>query len=317
MLDQASSGYPRQRTKVVRKIFITVLTGGTAYIFTNLLIESQVWGLAASVFIGGITLVIQFLSDVEGRLEKTEERLAAHSVEVQSLIERGFTKTNEIAELFQAVDASALQTDAITQLIRYSTQIRADSPPLVCGFAQLQINQTSRLLKELSERGGVSYDGEDRDWLLGLTMQSRHTIDATSIGMINADDEQFDGGLWTSDLGQRYLALQQDATRRNVIIRRVFIIDQSELIKQKNLLRICRQQAELGIRIKILNCLSDTIRGLLCEFVVFDSVVSYEVTPASQWRETVKTHLVLQPDQVRERMRRFEDLWGSPAREVD
>lgn len=58
-----------------------------------------------------------------------------------------------------------------------------------------------------------------RDCLLGLTMQSRHTIDAVSLSTAHADGKEFDGGLWISDLGQRYLALQRDATCREVVIR--------------------------------------------------------------------------------------------------
>lgn len=165
------------------------------------------------------------------------------------------------------------RADAITQLVRNSTQIY-------------------------------------RDCLLGLTMQSRHTIDAISLSTAH----DFDGGLWISDLGQHYLALQRDAACREVVIRRVFIIDQHGQADQ-DLLRICRQQKDVGIRVRVLDqsAIPDVIKSLVFDFVVFDGVVSYEVPPVSyDMRSTAAiTRLVLQSGQVEERMRQFEDLWSA------
>jgi len=320
MTRNGGAGRVRFRAKVVRKIFITALTGGMAYYFTDLTNQPQIWAFTASVFIGGITLVVQFLNDFENRLENVEVRQAEHSAEMRSLIEEGFAKTNEATELFQAVEASALQTDAVTQLVRHSTQIDPDSPPLVYGFAQLQINRMSQFLKELSEGGDVSYDGEDRDWLLGLTMQSRQTVIATSLSTVDAGGENFDGGLWTSDLGLRYLELQREAARRGVTIRRVFIVDRPGQTNETDLLRICRQQKDLGVQVRVLSR-SDIPDALLFDFVVFDNAIGYEVTPASRVEVSMKpmivnTHLIRQPERVEERTRRFEDLWAS-ARELE
>lgn len=61
----------------------------------------------------------------------------------------------------------------------------------------------------------------------------------------------------------------------------------------------------------------DAIKSLISDFVMFDNVISCEVTstPDGIHSTTVKTRLVLQPDQVTARMRQFEDFW-SAAREV-
>jgi hypothetical protein len=323
MTRNGGTGRVRFRAKVIRKIFITILTGGMAYYHTDLTDQSATWALAASIFIGGVTLIVQFLNDFENRLENVEVRQAEHSAEMRSLIEEGFARTNEATELFQAVEASALQTDAVTQLVRHSTEIAPASPPLVYGFAQLQINRMSQFLKELSEGGDVPYDGEDRDWILGLTMQCQNTIDATSLSTVDAGGNGFDGGLWTNDLGQRYLEHQREATRRGVIIRRVFIMDRPELTSEEEFLHICRQQKDLGIKVRVLNQpdIPDALKNLLFDFVIFDSVISYQVTPGSQVEGSIKptivnTHLVLQPERVKERIRRFEDLWAS-ARELE
>ncbi len=298
-----------------RKIFVTLLTGALAYLLANLSEQPQLWVITVAVFIGGITQVVQFVSDFENRLGSIEEKQETHLTEMRLLIKEGLARTNESTKRFQAAEVSALQADAITQLVRHSTQVRPDSSPLVAGFARLQINRMSQVLKELSEGVGVSYDGEDRDWLLGLTMQSRHTIDAISLSTVHAAGEGFDGGLWNSDLGQRYLELQRDATRREVVIRRVFVIDQLGQTNQDNLLRLCRQQKDLGFHVKVLDqsAIPDAIKSLISDFVVFDSVISYEVPPVSHDMKstTVKTHLVLQSDRVKERMRQFEVFWSA------
>lgn len=309
----------RPRTKaVVRKIFFTLFIGGTAFFVTNLSDQSLLGELTISVLIGGITLLAQFLNDFENRLEKVEERREEHSVEMCSLIEAGFVRTSKATELFQAVEASPLQTDAVIELVRHSTRIAPASPPLVHGFAQLQIDRLSEFLKELSGGGVLEYDGEDTDWMLGLTMRAEHTIDAISLSTVDAGGNGFGGGLWTSDLGRRYLTLQKEAMSRGAAIRRIFIIGPGQT-SEADFLHICQQHKNLGIEVRVLER-SETLGATLFDFVVFDGVLSYEVTPASLIEDSmrptiVKTHLILRPERVRERMQRFEDLWAS-AREL-
>jgi hypothetical protein len=303
---------------VIRKTSITLLTGGLTYLISKLADQPPIWSLTVAVLISGFALVVQFMNDFEKRLENIEEQQAAHPTEIRSLIEEGFARTNEMTKLFQAVEASALRTKTVTQLVRYSAQVAPDSPPLICGFAQSQINRMSQFLKELSDGEEVCHDGEDRDWLLGLTMQSQGTIDATSLTSVDAGGSGFHGGLWTSDFGQHYLQLQRDAMRRGVIIRRVFIFDTSGQTRESEFLRICREQQDLGIHTRVLDqsAIPYALKNLLFDFIVFDGVISYEVTPAARVEDTttptiVKTHLTLQLERVKERMRRFEELWRS------
>ncbi len=310
----------RSRTKVTRKIFWTLLIGITAFLITNMSDQPLLWQLMMSVFIGGITLLAQFLIDFDNRLEKVEERQKEHSDEMRLLIQDGFVRTNRATELFQAVEASALQTDAVIQLVRNSTQIAPASPPLFYEFAQLQIDRMSDFLKDLSGGGVVEYDGEDRDWILGLTMRAKHTIDATSLSSVDAGRKGFAGGLWTSDCGRRYLKLQREAVSRGVAIRRLFILDRPGQASETEFLRICQQHKNLGIQVKVLDQPAILDAGLF-DFVVFDSVLSYEVTPSSLIEDSimptiVKTHLILQPERVKERVQRFEELWTC-AQEVE
>jgi hypothetical protein len=320
-----------QPGKVLRKIVITLLSGGLAYFITNMSTQPQIWVLTVSIFISGVILVVQFMNDFDRRLEGFAKKLtslmaeqAVHTNEIQSLIENGFARTNEVNELFRAVEESPLRTDVITQLLRHSTQIEPGSPPLVNGFAQSQISRTSQFLKELGEGGVVAHDGEDREWLLELTMQSRRTIDATSLSTVDAGAISFHGGLWTSDFGQQYLAFQGDAINRGVLIRRVFILDgvfgQPD---DSDFLLIYRQQRNLGIHTRVLDkaTIPHALKSSLFDFVVFDDTISYEVTPASRLEDDihptiVKTQLALQSQRIRDRRRRFEELWAC-AQEFD
>ncbi len=305
---------PRARPpKVVRKIFLALLIGGTAFLITNMTSQPLTWQLTMALLIGGITLLAQFMIDFENRLEKVEEKQEDHANEMRSLIEDGFVRTSKATELFQAVEASALQTDAVIQLVRHSTQIAPASPPLLYEFAQLQIDQMSEFLKELSGGGVVEHDGEDLDRILGLTLRAKQSIDATSLSAVDAGGKGFDGGFWTSDFGRRYLKLQGEATGRGVDIRRVFVIDRPEQTSEAEFLRIYQQHKSLGIQGRILDR-SKVPDASLFDFIVFDGVLSYEATPALLTEDStrptiIKTHLVLQSKRVKERMQRFEDLW--------
>jgi hypothetical protein len=225
--------------------------------------------------------------------------------------------------LFGLVEASALRTDAMTQLVRHSIELGPQTPPLVVRFAQGEIGRLSEFLKEIGEGGNVTYEGEDRDWMLGLARNAMKSIDATSLTTVDARGAGFvDSGLWESDLGQRYLEVQRDAITRGVRVRRVFIMDRSGLAQDPAFLDVCRLQRELNIEIRVLDAsaIPGTRRSSLFDFVLFDDVLSYETTPASNLDGEVRpaivnTRLELRPNRVADRIQRFNDLWAS-AREL-
>lgn len=310
------------RAKLLRKIMVSLGIGALAYVITNLLAETaaepQLIGLTLSVFIGGATLVIQVLIDFERRLVGVEDAHERHAEHMEDLLNAGFAKINEATELFSLVEASALHTDVVLELVRHSTQIKPSAPRLVLAFAQAEIGRTSQFVKELSEGSNVSYDGEDRDWMLALARNAQSTIDATSLSTVDAGGRgSVDEGLWHNDLGQRYLEVQRQAIENQVAIRRVFIIDQSELAADAGFLAICRHQRDMGIQVRIID--SSAMPGLrrtsLFDFVLFDNVVSYEVTPAtlaagSERPAIVNTRVELRPERVQDRVQRFKDLWA-------
>lgn len=314
---------------ILLKILVAALSGGVAFLLTTVITpgdgtDNLLWELLISVFIGGVALIVQFILDFDLRVRTMDSRQSAHHGRIEDLMRHGFSQINEATELFGLVEASALRTDRVIQLVRYSTEIKETVPPIVHKFAEAEINRLSLFLKELSDGGTVSYEGEDRDWLLALTQSVQRTLDATSLGTVDAGSTGFDGGFWVTDLGQRYLDLQREAVRkRGVRIRRVFIIDRSELADDPLFLQACRLQEDAGIDVRLLDPAQvvGISRSSMFDFILFDEDISYETTPASRIAEDerptiVNTRLVLQPTRVKERVRSFNALWES-ARPID
>jgi hypothetical protein len=319
MLQQFQRRAPRPR--MMSQILVSLAVGGMLYLLTNVVTipQSQIWNVTLSIFTGGIVLLIQWLNAFEARLNEVEEAQQKHAETTEALVRAGFSKINEATELFGLVEASALRTDAVIQLVRHSTQIDPTSPPLVLRFAQSEISRTSEFLKELGDGGNIIYEGEDRDWMLALARSAENNIDATSLTTSDPSGRGYvDSGLWSSDLGQRYMEVQREAILQGVRIRRVFITDRADLATDPEMLDICRMQQDMGVEVRLLN--SSAIPGMrrssLFDFVLFDDVISYEVTPAIRIEDAilptiVNTRLELRPMRVKDRIQRFKDLWES------
>jgi hypothetical protein len=318
-----AASFVQRSSSVFRKVFTTLAVGGAAFLITNTLDEPIIWTVTLSVFIGGVTLVVQFLNDFDNRLQIVELGQARHFATVEELIKNRFSSISEATELFSLVEASAVRADLVKELVRHATRLDGSSHQLIHNFAHAEIERVSEIMKELSGHSDITYDGEDRDWLLALTRNSAATIDAMSFTAVDASGKGFDdGGLWASDLGQRYLEAQQKAMERGVMIRRIFVLDNPEGADDPELLRMCGIHQKLGIQVRILDPL--TLPGLyhnwMFDFIVFDSVICYETTPAPWARKGTKpaivsTRLVLGPQRVAARADGFRDLW-SAARDL-
>lgn len=295
----------------VQKVIVTVLLGGAAYIVTLLTGQNQIWGITLSVFFGGIVFVIQFLIEVDGRLQNLQTRQLAHQAAVENLVKTGFSRISEVTELFGLVEASRLQTEIITQLLRNCTSLGEHPSELVYRFAQSEILRISDLLKGLSE-GNAVYEGEDRDWLLGLSRGTQTSLNAISLAAVDSS------GFWSSGLGRHYVEIQRELVDNGVQIRRIFIVDDMEQVREGPLRPVCALQSEIGIDVRVLDTarIPDTRRDLLYDFIVFDGAISYETTPApfvgnGRVPTIVNTRLVLDTARVAGRIRLFEDLWKS------
>jgi hypothetical protein len=329
---------------------VTVLTGAVAYLVTNAVQDNQLASIALSVFFGGAALVIQFMTEIDSRLDVLEEQQTARldrldrrqdtrldaldgkqearlralqaaqdtrSGEVRDLVRQSYSKISRATRLFELVEASALRTDEVIQLVQHSTQIRPDVPGLVSRVAQAEIERVSRFLKELGDGTVTSYEGEDRDWLLTLAENAKKSIHATSLNTVDARGRGLDSSFWQSDLGQRYLEVQrQRVAHDRISVRRIFIVDRGGGAPGPDFLDICRLQARMGIDVRILNAaeLELPMKTKLLDFILFDDIISYETTPAYRvekaWQpEIVKTELQLKPRTVDERIERYRDLW--------
>jgi hypothetical protein len=313
------AGQRINRWRVLAKVLITAMVGGVAYLLTSLAHQSQISAVTLAAFIGGVVLVVQFLIDFDQRLANVENGQIRQSAEMHAVVNEKFIEVSRATELFGQIEASALGAD-VDRLIRYSIGLDGSAPRLALDLARSQIERVSQLLHQLG--GGIEAvydDGEDRDWLLALTRNTRSTIDATSRGVAGPDGRFVDEGLWLTELGQRYLEAQQAAIREGVTIRRVFLLDRPELADDPVFGAIRRQQEAIGINVRVIGLgeIPGTGRSFVSDLIVFDDVISYESTAsraAGMAPMYVKTTLILEPDRVKRRIRRFNDIWDG-ARE--
>ncbi|MBV1850602.1 DUF6879 family protein [Catellatospora tritici] len=317
------------QSRILTKVGVSVLFGLLGFVIGQLmgadLADNVMLGMGLSVFISGVAFITQFLIEVDHRVARVgtglaniDRSFAEHVASTKLMIKDEFAKVNEATQLFGAVEASALNTDAMTQLVKNATTIGRTSRSLIFDFAQSEVARLSGYLKDLGQAGDVTYEGEDRDWLLGLTKVTADSIDATSLTTVDAGGRgSVDGGLWTSDLGQLYLEAQREAIRRGVEIRRVFIMDRP-IEMDGEFTGILDQHVAIGVQVRTLNPsdIMGTRRATLFDFIVFDGVLSYQSTTASRINEAnrpiiVTTTLVTNEARVAERRERFADLWAS------
>ncbi|GAA0360071.1 hypothetical protein GCM10010151_57370 [Actinoallomurus spadix] len=302
----------------LRKVLLSALLGAFAYVITNLTDQPQLWQITVSIFISGVLLVVQFVIEFDDRLKDVEHRQHSHHKVMEQLVDQGFRKISDATELFGLVEMSAVKTDSVTQLVRNSTRIDGATPELVQRFAQGEINRLSQLLLKLGDGSDVTYEGEDREWILGLARNAESFIYATSLTTVDAGGDGFDGGFWNSDLGQHYLELQREAIQqRNVTIKRLFILDRPTLSDDPDFQEMCVYQSYIGIEVRVLKPRAGPSQPpiSMSDFILFDGVVSYETIPAvrvsDRTRPTIMhTRLVLESDRLKERTDRFADLWG-------
>src|SRR5690606_22100409 len=117
----ANSLPARLQGRVLRKIAFSLVIGAATYSVTELTGQEQIWSITMSLFLGGVTLVVQFLMSFENRIARLEVTKERHSQRVESMVEKGFAKINEATELFSLIETSALRTDVVTQLVRHAT----------------------------------------------------------------------------------------------------------------------------------------------------------------------------------------------------
>lgn len=308
----ASSGQPARTAQrgaeehspnLLRKTLVTVAVAGATYFLTNVLNQdkNQVWQLTVSVVLGGAALIIQYLVDFEQRLNSMEQGLEKYHVEMRAEVENAFARISEATELFSEVDRSVLRSDGVARLARAYTHVGRQESQLVKDFAQDRIGQLASTMESLS-RGSTDCPGEEHDWLIALTACCARTLEATSTPV--------DRDFWSSEPANRYLKAQEEAVKRGVQVRRLFLV-KSPRDRTEELEELCRSQRDLGIdaRIAVRSELPQRARLTLTnDFIVFDAQLCYEIEPDVDV-VPAKTLLKMTHEHVQERRKRFNVLW--------
>jgi hypothetical protein len=278
-----------------------------------------------SVLIGGIALLIQFLVDFERRQTSVERQLAevgrGHAGlagELERIVSGEIAKINDATALADRIDRSVLSPGSIRKLTALSAELAGRPLTLPYKVAQAEIDSAVHFLEQVTHAAEISYDGEDRDWLLALTQSSVASIDATSKVSGTPDGTGFtDEGFWDSELGIRYLEWQREALRRGVAVRRMFVLENLGLLRVPGFRQLCEHQRSLGIVVRLLDAsaLDPGRRMLVPALVIFDREVSYELTAGARFGDArapyfIKTRLLVDPRVVRERVRLFEDFYA-------
>ena len=289
----------------------------------------------AAVVAFGVALVL-FMVDTGVRISVVGERLATGFADAGGRISAVGERVNvelmeigRLAELAGEMERSSLGPAPLADFLETASQVDDRVNPLLQRLARREVDRVALFLRQLPAGIEIGYDGEDRDWLLGLTREAQTSIDAISLSTVDAGVIGLDGGLWTSDLGLRYLELQREAVGRNVRIRRIFVIEQEheEMVRDESFLRIIQMQRDLGVKVRMLGhrLILDWMRSRIFDFIVFDGVVSYEATPTTSYNSgqnrpgELRTRLVPQAARVRDLERWFEELWerADPERQLD
>jgi hypothetical protein len=194
--------------------------------------------------------------------------------------------------------------ESVSRLLRYAGEIADHEPQVIRDLARWELERLTLLLKQLGADGEAIYEGEDTEWLLGLTAVAQRSIDAVEASR--------HGG---RDLEYRYLQAQRAGIAGGRLrVRRVYVVDGPA--EALGLATVLDEQRAAGVEVRLLDesAASDELRALVFDFVLFDESVSYEITPALR-PGAVRTHLGMTVPRVRDRVSRFARLWeaATPA----
>jgi hypothetical protein len=263
--------------------------------------------LELAAIVGFAVALILFVVDTQVRLSDMGERVTA-----------GFGQTGRLAELSAKIERSSLGAALLTEFLETASQVDARVDPLLQRVARRQVERVTSFAHHLQVGGEIAYDGEDREWLLGLTQEATSSIDAISLSTVDAGVLGLDGGLWTSDLGIRYLEDQRKAAARNVRIRRIFVFEDEKMAQDDSVVRVTRAQRNAGIQVRLLahQLIPDGVRSMLFDFIIFDGAVSYETTAGTPFTADLPRPGTLRTIDLEQR---FDQLWdvADPMRRID
>ncbi len=293
------------------KIVVTIAAGGLTYLLTNTTDQPRIWQLTMSIFVGGVVVVVQFLIDVAEQSRKTAEDVAEQSRKTAEDVRR----INEAATML-ADSENVLGGDSLTRLVKAAGGIDRGEQ-LQLRFADQQVKDMTNLFEGLKAKR-ASHEGENPDWLLGLTELASTSIDATSLTSFSKYQGYVDeGAFWESELGRRYLARQRMAIERGVRIRRLFVLTDSN-VDQHRLAELLEPHKNIGVDTLALPSERIDLLLTVADFIIFDQKICYEFETAKAARENTMAMLetvalVVGPEHLQRRRRVFEALWAQAA----
>lgn len=302
--------------EIILKFGFSLLAGLVTLVAANLggMQVGNTLELAAVVAFG--FALILFILDIEIRLSAAGD-----------LVTASFARIGRLAELSAEMERSSLGPALLAEFLETASQVDGRVNPLLRRVARKDVKRVVGFLRQLQVGGEIAYDGEDREWLLGLTQEAESSIDAISMSTVDAGAFGLDDGLWTSDLGIRYLDDQRKAIARKVRIRRIFVVEKKDMVSQEGFQRVIQMQRNAGVQVRMLDqkLIPDYLQPTIFDCIIFDGLVSYETAAtapftASQPRPgTLRTRLAPEPARVRDLEQRFEQLWelADPKRPID
>ena len=308
------------KSPILVKIATSLAAGSLVFGITSIpAVQQVIQSVQISVLVGGIVLLIEFLTEFE------------KSIEYLKISQReGLANFSEASRLYDKMERSPVNHSHVDFFLNQVGSLGRDTRSLLLDLVDLEINRLGLFIKQVHEAGrfagavqsgveqpfSIAYHGEDREWLLALTFVAKKSIDAISLSTIDAGVNNYDGGLWRSDLGHRYIELQRMAIQRGLQIRRIFYFDRPKISQDSVFQNICARQWAIGVNVRTLeqSVLPPDLKNLVSDFIVFDDSLAYEVTSdvalaGGHRPERLTTYLSAKDERVQDLHGRFEQLW--------
>ncbi|MER7191626.1 hypothetical protein [Streptomyces flaveolus] len=227
--------------------------------------------------------------------------LVRHTEDVKQLVENHLVQAGHGTEQpYPPLDRARIE--GVPELAKSFAEVLAPGPSILHTFVRLEMTRVVGYMADLTNLT-AECPGENHDWMLALTRAAERSICATSTSV----DREF----WNSEPASRYLEAQQDAVdEQGVTVRRLFLLESARELDDR-LLRLCEEQElrHIDVRAAVLPELPPHLqRGTTNDFIVYDEEVSFEIE--QDLRDVnVRTRLIARQDHVRDRMKRFKELW--------
>ncbi|MFH8972564.1 hypothetical protein [Streptomyces sp. NPDC017890] len=242
--------------------------------------------------------------------DELKSGLTRHTEDVKQLVETHVTQVDHRAAEPRHLDP--VRIDSVPELAKSFADVLLPEPSILHTFVHLEM---ARVVGHMADLTNLTTEcpGENHDWMLTLTRAAEHSICATSTSV----DREF----WNSEPAGRYLDAQQAAIdEQGVSVRRLFLLESARELDDR-LLRLCEEQElrRIDVRAAVLPELPPHLqRGTTNDFILYDEGVSFEIE--QDLRDVnVRTRLTARQEYVRDRLKRFRELWdaGMGLRELE